>query len=139
MKTRLAIVLLMAGLALGADTKDAKKDNELVQGTWTATEMVRNGEAVPKDDVGKFQLIIKGDKYTFKSNEGDMEGTFKFDPATNPKSIDVTPAGSETVKGIYSVTDKEFKLCVALAGERPKEFVSKADSGCILMVMKKDK
>jgi len=135
MKTRIALIL-MAGLVLGADTKEAKKDTDLVQGTWQATELVRNGETVPKDEVAKFQLIIKGDKYVFKS-DGDMEGTFKLDDAAKPKHIDVTPAGGEALKGIYSVTDKELKLCVAIGGDRPKEFAAKADSGCILMVMKK--
>lgn len=136
MKTRIAFVL-MAGLLLGADAKDAKKDTDLVQGTWQVTELVRNGETASKDDAAKAQLIIDGDKYTFKSGEGDMQGTFKLDAAAKPKSIDVTPAGGEALKGIYSVTDKEYKICISVGGERPKELASKADSGCILIVMKK--
>jgi uncharacterized protein (TIGR03067 family) len=131
-------VLVAVGLVLAADTKDAKKDSDLVQGTWVGVELVRNGEAAPKEEAAKAKLIIKADKYKFHSGDGELEGSFKLDPATNPKHMDVTPAGGDTLKAIYSVTDKEFKLCVSLTGERPKEFSSKADSGCILMVMKKE-
>jgi len=131
-------MLVVVGLALAADTKDAKKDTDLVQGVWVGVELVRNGESAPKEEAAKGKLTIKGDKYKFVTGDGEQEGSFKLDPATKPKGMDVTPAGSDALKAIYSVTDKELKICVSFTGERPKEFAAKADSGCILMVMKKD-
>ena len=139
MKTRLAIVL-MAGLLLAADTKDAKKDSDLVQGTWQATEMVRNGEIASKDEAAKVQLIIKGDKYVFKPGDGaEHEGTFKLGPTAKPKTLDISPTAGGEMKGIYTVTETEYKMCLSFAGERPTEFVSNANNNCILIVMKKAK
>jgi uncharacterized protein (TIGR03067 family) len=138
MKTRLAVILV-AGLLLGADTKD-KKDTDLVQGTWQATEMVQSGQTAPKEEAAKVTLTIKGEKYVFKAPDGaEHEGTFKLDPAAKPKSLDILPKDGGEMKGIYSVTETEYKMCVSFSGERPKEFVSNADNNCVLLVMKKAK
>jgi uncharacterized protein (TIGR03067 family) len=137
MKIRVAVVLVSCVL-LGADAKDAKKDTDLVQGTWQATEAVRDGEVVSKDDAARMQLIIKGDKFTFKPGDGaEHEGTFKLDPTAKPKALDITPAGGGEMKGIYTVTETEYKMCISFSGERPTAFESKANSGCMLFVMKK--
>jgi uncharacterized protein (TIGR03067 family) len=137
MKTRLAVIVAV-GLLMGADTKETKKDTDLAQGTWIATELVRNGEKASKEELEKTKLIVTGDKYKYVSSEGEMEGTFKFDPTTKPKSMDVTPAGGQELKAVYSVTAKELKICLSFTGDRPKEFAAKADSGCVLLVLKKE-
>jgi uncharacterized protein (TIGR03067 family) len=140
MKTTMRVaVILAAGLLLGADKKDAKKDTDLVQGTWQLTELVRNGEKANQAEVEKATLTIKGDKFTFKVGDETHEGSFTFDSATTPKNMDIVPSGGGDFKGIYSVTATEFKLCLSLGGDRPKAFEAKADSGCILIVTKKAK
>jgi uncharacterized protein (TIGR03067 family) len=127
-------------MLLAADAKDAKKDQDLVQGTWQATEAVRDGEVAPKDEAAKMQLTIMGDKYTFKPGDGsEHAGTFKLDPTAKPKTLDIIAAAGGEMKAIYEVSDTEYKMCVSFGGERPKTFESKANSGVILLVMKRVK
>jgi uncharacterized protein (TIGR03067 family) len=96
------------------------------------------------DDFKKSRLIIKGDRFTFKTEQGSGAGTFKVDLAQKPKKIDVTftdgPEKGKTAQGIYELEGDTYKVCIALAGkERPTTFASKPNSGHVLEVLQREK
>ena len=148
MKRGLAVVgVLAAGLLLAAaDPKDdaAKKELDKFAGTWKAVSIVEDGKEVPKDEVEKVSLTVKGDDYTFRRGDAVIEGTHKLDPGKTPKTIDAVrstgPNKGKSILGIYELTDDTYKVCFAGPGQdRPTEFASKAGSGCRLIVMKREK
>jgi uncharacterized protein (TIGR03067 family) len=145
------LTALAAGLMVAADTpnEDAvKKDYQRLSGTWRLISAVRDGKAVPEDQVKKTQLFTDGDKFTVT---GDSElgtsakGTFTIDPTKNPKAVDSIqgegPEKGKKVLGIYEIIDDNTKrACWAPPGkERPTEFTSKPGSGHLLQVWKREK
>jgi uncharacterized protein (TIGR03067 family) len=149
MKSR-CIALLVIGLLLAADDpNDAKKkDLDKLQGTWIASSIDYNGEKQLGDNVKELKVIVEGGKMTLKSEAPEVEkygkATIKIDPSTMPKIVDFTIAqGDEkgtTFEGIYDVDKDEWKLCLKPFGkERPAKFESKADSGDVLIILKREK
>jgi uncharacterized protein (TIGR03067 family) len=144
MKTR-GLAVLLVGLLLAAD--DAKKkDLDKLQGTWIASSVEYNGEKVMRDQ--ELKVVIDGDKLTVKSDapEASKYGTamLKIDPSTTPKIVDISIIkGDEkgtTFEAIYEVDKDQWKVCLKPFGkERPAKFESKADSGDVLIVFKREK
>jgi uncharacterized protein (TIGR03067 family) len=141
------ILVLAAGLMLAADAaKDdaTKKDMDKFQGTWTAVEAMRDGEKVSDEELKGLKLTVEGNKRTLKQGDNvRAKSTFKLDATKSPKHIDITleaPDGtSMTFHGIYEIDGDTQKMCLALGGDRPKDFSSKADSGHLWQVFKRDK
>jgi uncharacterized protein (TIGR03067 family) len=139
------VALATVGLCLVA--ADDPKELAKLQGTWVVVAAERNGKKSPEEELKEVKptLIIKGTKLTssFQKNGKDFSddtGSFKIDPTTKPKSIDLTgfPAPGKTFKGIYEVTADTLKICIG-DEERPKTFVSKKDSKTGVLVLKKAK
>lgn len=144
------LFFLAAGLLLAADApKDdaSKKDMDQLQGSWRLISRERDGKADAADAVKDIIMINKGDRFTFKgaaSGAGATEGTFTVDATKKPKAMDRTPADGprkgKLVPSIYALDGDTLKICAALGGgERPKEFTSKAGSGHVLSVFKREK
>jgi uncharacterized protein (TIGR03067 family) len=148
MKTRCLAVLAVA-LLLGADAKDAKKkDLDKLQGTWAAATLEYNGEKVLGDTIKELKVVVEGDKLTVQGEDEEVKkygkATLKIDPETTPKVVDISVTGGDgkgtTFEGIYEVDKDEWKLCLKPFGkERPAKFESKADSGDVLIVFKREK
>ena len=71
-----------------------------------------------------------------------IKGTYKIDPAANPKAMETTastgPYKDKPLLGIYELDGDSLKICYAAPGkDRPTEFNSKAGSGWILTVHKR--
>jgi len=143
-----ALLVVVCGLLVGADdaADKAKKEVAKLQGTWKATTLQYNG----KDIAGKYpiQLVFKDDLATVgSSKEVEKEYTkitFKPDPSTDPKAVDlVIAAGVQkdaVLEGIYKINDDELTICAKVFGqERPTEFASKEGSSTVLIVLKKEK
>ena len=112
-----------------------------LDGKWVIISVERDGKA---DDTLKGAVREhKGEKYTMTLKEGkSFEGSMKVDATA--KSIDMMPADGKykgkTLLGIYELDGDTLKICFAEPGkERPKTFVSKADSGIVLAVHQKEK
>ncbi len=89
MRTALAIVgVFAATLALAADANDdaVKKELDKFNGTWKAVSVVHDGKEVPKEDLDKVTLTVKGNEYTFRHGDVMVEGTHKLDPTKTPKN-----------------------------------------------------
>lgn len=125
------------------DTPD-KKDMERFQGTWAYESMVVDGQELPADNAKDIRLIIDGNRFSLKTPEGTMVGTFQIDATSKPKTIDTTftdgPRKGMTSPGIYELDETTYKVCVPLSGTtRPTEFASSKGSGLVLQVLKKVK
>ena len=73
-----AVVLLMAA---DEPAKDAMKDEDKLQGEWTMVSMETLGVKHSEDDVKKYTLTIKGDRWTVTNARTLSPGrTLKIDP-----------------------------------------------------------
>src|SRR5438128_1260363 len=97
MYTRSFVVLsalLLIVVPLRADTPkdtEVKKDLEKLQGKWKVVSIEENGRSVPADEVGSYEVTIKGDLFSIKSKDQDTKDlTIKLDPSQKPAIIDMT-------------------------------------------------
>jgi uncharacterized protein (TIGR03067 family) len=135
-----ATAIAVVGVFLFADPPEGE-DAEKLQGTWTMASFEVNGDPVPEEQLKTGKLVVKGDQYTPMLGDNSLTYTFKLDPTKNPKTIDFKPQDGGTLKGIYELDGDTFKTCrPLLPGEdRPTEFSSKADSGLLVVVWKRQK
>ncbi len=149
MKTH-CLAVFAIGLLLAVDDASAarKKDREQLQGTWTATTIEYNGDKVLGDLVKELTVVVDGDSLSVKSEAEEVgkygKANLKLDPTTTPKTVDISiTRGDEkgtTFEAIYELAKDEWKLCLKpFSKERPAKFESKADSGDVLIVFKREK
>ena len=116
---------------------DAANDQEKLQGSWEAVEIIKDGKAAPAD-------LLKGVKITFAQDKMTLVGgklfdrqefRVKLDPAKKPKAIDLTSldgaSKGKVFVGIYQLRGDTVKLCVSNdpeSKERPSEFAAKEGS-----------
>ncbi|HEY7315438.1 MAG TPA: TIGR03067 domain-containing protein [Gemmataceae bacterium] len=145
-----ALLILLGGCfasLVGAEPeRDAPAaDLKKLQGTWVMAELEINGQQISEEKLKDTTLVIKDDQYITKIKDKTHETTFKLDPSKDPKEIDMFfPDGANAPKvgkGIYRLDGDTFKLCRAQApGEdRPRDFVTTADSGRFVVVWKRQK
>ena len=140
----IGIVVLAVGTLIATAAEDAKKDLEKLEGTWLLVAGERDGKKFTEEEVKKTKLFIKGD--TFRIPESSVatsqDGTIKMDPSKKPKEMDATtgsgPDKGKIWQGIYELDGDTYRVCFAPPGkDRPKEFSSKAGSGHLLQVWKR--
>lgn len=140
---KLAPYAVLAGCALLCTSlvvaRAADADQEKLRGKWIVELFEYNGTPVEllKDAVREFN----DDKYTLTPKAGDViNGTIKLlDSSKKPKIIDLV-VNNQTLKGIYEIEGDTLKMCYNLNNpERPTEFVSKPDSGIVLVMHKRQK
>jgi uncharacterized protein (TIGR03067 family) len=143
MKRAVSVALLLA-LVAGADEKksDAKKDKDLLKGTWVISSMERGGKPNEKSIGDK--VTFDGDSLIVQGKDEEHKGTYKLDATKKPKQIDVTPGDGpekdKVLRGIYSLEKDELKICIAHdEQERPTAFESKEGSEVSLVTLKRDK
>ncbi len=149
MKSRCVLVVLAAGLLVAADARDDKtKDLDKLKGTWVARSVEYNGENQLGGVIKELKVVIEGDTLTVKGEDEEVKkypkAKLKLDPTTTPKVIDVTVSSGDekgtTFEGIYEIGKDGWKLCLKPFGkERPAKFESKADSGDVLIVVRREK
>ena len=128
------VLALVSAAATATDTDD----QQALHGKWIVESFQYNGNPVDrlKDAVREF----KNGSYSLTPKQGEgIEGSVKLDPTQKPKAIDLDVNG-RTLKGIYELDGDTLKMCYDLMHEeRPTEFVSKPDSGLIVIVHKREK
>jgi RNA polymerase sigma factor (sigma-70 family) len=147
----LALAVLLAGIGLFAHrsltAEPAKKtDKENIQGVWKVASVKANGKESPDAELVKSATwTIGAEKVTVKGDQ-ERKSTYKIDFSVTPKTIDITSQveGAEkgqTFRGIYSLKEDTLKICCKLlpGGDRPREIASTADSGIMLIVLKRVK
>jgi uncharacterized protein (TIGR03067 family) len=140
----LGVVLLVA--ADKAD-KPAAKDQDKIQGVWETTAVEFNGRNLTDDGV-KLKLVFKGNTMSVDGDENIQKDyakfTFKLDPSTSPKAIDMTVTeGNQkdtAIEGIYELKGDDLKMCFKVAGkDRPAKFESPEGEQIAYVVMKRHK
>lgn len=146
--TASAILVWVSVLGMAADppkADDAAKELKRLQGTWEMVGLEVNGEEVPAKKLAGTTLTIRGDKYITKVKDTAREVTFKLDPKSEPKAIDMYfPDGVEAAKlskGIYQVDGDTLKVCRhQMPGEdRPRSFVTSAGTNLFVVTWKRKK
>jgi len=131
MRTNILLVIATAALGFVSGQQPSNSDVEKYQGAWQATFMIdANGSPVAEDEVRNSHLLVEGDRFTLRTKDAVIKGTFTLDPSRTPKAIDVVLDGQkpeEKLLGIYQIDGELRKSCFALSGmERPKDFDPKA-------------
>lgn len=145
MLNRIAFAVLVGLLVPAAAQNDAAmQEAKKLEGRWMGVLVEHKGKPV---GLGKWTLVIKGEKYTLKGpkvNEKEMteEGTFKLNPTQKPKAVDLTPVNGrgETRLGIYELDGDRATACFAGIGSknRPKDLATKADGDDYLWKFQRD-
>jgi uncharacterized protein (TIGR03067 family) len=125
----------------------AKQDQDKLQGTWEATEVVINGMPVPAGERKGITFVFSGDKMTLAGpgGIGKREFKFKLDPTKKPRAIDTVPQDGpfkgKSGPAIYELKGDTLKLCIPnqATNERPKEFESTKGANLGLFVLKRAK
>ena len=78
-------------------------DAESIQGDWYVIAAANNGEELLKSSIENLRLIVTNKRMTLMNGEStEFDATYKLDPSSAPKRIDLTDTkSSRTVKGIY--------------------------------------
>ncbi|HEV3165743.1 MAG TPA: TIGR03067 domain-containing protein [Isosphaeraceae bacterium] len=137
------MMIVAAGLLVGANHAE-DKDQDKIQGTWKAVTVSRQGQT--KDEDQDHHMVFEGDGFSIK--QGDrviLKGTFKLDPAKDPKTIDLAitegPQKDQTSQGIYALDGDKLKWVSAPPGkdDRPKDFTTKEGAPHMMVVFDREK
>jgi uncharacterized protein (TIGR03067 family) len=138
-----ALLFLAAGLVAA---QDKKGDLAKMEGTWEVVAAEAQGNKAPAEQLkqAKLRLTIKGDQFTYKSNDMTFaEGSIKLDEAKTPRAIDVKgkdPTGKEIGStGIYEIEGDTMKVCFVEKGDRPTKFETKEGSPAQIVTYKRVK
>ena len=148
------LVLILAGSPANSQDKSkeiqkVQDDMKVLQGDWFCIMEETGGQSLSKDKVKEMNKRMNVDKsfMIMKRVKGDKlgvyEGKFELDSTTKPKKFDFTgkgPSGANVEwKGIYELTENEFKITLVEKGLRPKEFKTGKDEKGTYMQFKRDK
>jgi uncharacterized protein (TIGR03067 family) len=124
-------------IAFAQPTEEAQKQ---LQGTWTATQAERDGQAA--DDVVGHRLSLTGNRFQIQSKDGKplYAGSVRVDPSAKPAAIDFEHTeGALTGKawqGIYALDGDTLTVCdnaPNLDQGRPAAFEATRGSGYVLI------
>jgi RNA polymerase sigma factor (sigma-70 family) len=117
-----------------------KTDKELLQGTWRVVSATTAGER--NVELNNAKATFADDKLLVKMKDDAREGVIRLDPATSPKSLDITVienGETRTLLAIYRLKGNDLTLCMNEPSEdRPTEFVSRAGTRTTLLKLKRE-
>jgi uncharacterized protein (TIGR03067 family) len=135
---RFILASLVVGLVVGVDNPMNDDEATALEGTWVIVSVTGDGKEI---ETGKgAKLTFKGRATTLKFKGRDQKATVKIDPKN--KTIDLTPdeRNQGTTKGIYRLRGDELTICHGHPGmDPPNDFTAERGSGCVLIVLKRDK
>jgi uncharacterized protein (TIGR03067 family) len=110
-----------------------------LQGTWKVSKLVKEGKAAPAEELEKMQVVIQGDKFTFKEGK-DEALRLSVNSTRKPIAIDLNSdqEGDRAMRGIYQLDKDVLKICLALRGKpRPTEFSSRPEEHTALIILQR--
>src|SRR5947209_7994926 len=138
---------LLIGLAIvvGAPAKKEApaKEPPSIVGEWVGESGVRGGK--PDNPPAGTSITFTADgKVLFKegADKKAEEGTYKIDAKKTPAELDIVPSLGDkapTLVGIYKIEGDTLSMCIAMGGDRPKEFAAPAGSEVMLVTCKRAK
>ena len=144
-RTTVAVFLSLIFVATARPVEADAKMAPNLKGRWIVTSAERNGK--PDEDIKGHLLRFGKKKFTIRKGKKVLyQGTYRLDPSTKPASIDFMHTGGalkgKTWKGIYKLAGETLTICdnsADLEKPRPKTFETKAESGHLLVQLKRDK
>jgi uncharacterized protein (TIGR03067 family) len=141
MKTGTLLTLLFSLIVAVVD--ETARDTRALQGRWEIVsadfEGILGTVAYRRGTV----IVVEADTLYFTDGFAKSQGSkFKLDAKAKPKSIDTrNDKGMRKtgITGIYELDGDTLKLCLNLAGKRPKEFKTSAGDQTNLMILKRQK
>ena len=148
----LFVLLLTVTLANSQEknkgVEKVQDDMKVLQGDWFCIMEETGGQSLTKDKVKEMNKRMNVDKNSMIIKRvsggklGTYEGKFELDPTTKPKKFDFTGTANGTnfeMKGIYELTENEFKVIYLGKGLRPKEFKTVKGEAGVYVQYKRDK
>jgi uncharacterized protein (TIGR03067 family) len=138
-------LILGTGLVL-AFAQPAEDSQKQLQGTWTATQAERDGQAA--DDVVGHRLSLTGHRFQIQSADGTplYAGTVRLDPSATPAAIDFEQTEGalkgKAWQGIYVLDGDTLTVCdnaPNLNKGRPAAFEAPSGSGYVLITFTRAK
>jgi len=146
MKPNVLVFLAASALLAVASGEESNiQENKELEGSWSATSVVRNTNELPAEKLKDLQIVFRGGRFALKQGDRALsEGTFRLDPVKAPRTIDLATQGADgkeqTTLAIYELTDNVLRICGAQpGGERPSEFAALDGSGHTLTTFERVK
>jgi uncharacterized protein (TIGR03067 family) len=105
-----------------------------LQGSWTITSLVLDGQPLPAALLAGGRITIQGDRFVSTGMGAEYSGTLVLDTTKRPRHLDMKfetgPEEGNTNPCIYELAGDTLKLCIATRGAvRPSSFRSPPGSG----------
>jgi uncharacterized protein (TIGR03067 family) len=133
------VVGLLQSIVSNADERKSA-GNDSLEGTWKLTSVEINAQSLLMDKLQEGQLVVQGARYSLALGDIRLEMTHDLHANKQPKQLNLTIAeGSDKGKvfhAIYKLEGDRLTICRSIKPDvdRPAEFVSKPDSGLMLVV-----
>jgi uncharacterized protein (TIGR03067 family) len=99
---------------------DEPKHSERVDGTWLGSKAELDGKPFPEELTRTIQITVAKGKYKVAVSGTFEEGTFKLNPSTTPKSLDLIgtngPNEGKLLLAIYELDGDTLKVCYDFTG-----------------------
>jgi len=118
------------------------KDEDRIQGAWKVVEVEEKGRQRSSEDIKDSKLIVKGNQMDFVRGAETVRVSYRLDPMSKPKAIDLEEAKRGTLSGIYLLEEKKLTICISFAfsaegKKRPSEFKTTRENRLTLMVFQR--
>ena len=143
MKPFILLSVCSLALLLTAHAGDQSKDAKAIQGTWSPTKAELRGVTMNDDFLKSIVLKLEAGKYEVTAENVD-KSTYTIDPASKPKTIDITgtegPNVGKKIPAIYELDGDTLRICYGLRGSpRPTEFKSVKGTQAFLITYQRKK
>jgi uncharacterized protein (TIGR03067 family) len=127
-----------------SSSDDIEEELKRFQGTWKQIAYERDGVKEPLDEQGWDPITtFTAEEFVVTLADGSIpiKGTYRIDPARNPKTVDwadtIGEDAGKTLLAIYALEDDRLIFCAAYPGlERPTEF--RTQPGQVLRVFQRE-
>lgn len=138
------LVLGFCGNLPVALAADEPTDEDLLQGTWVATEILSNGSPASKEFLKDFRFTFSGQQLKMsphRTPDGKLaEYKFTLDATSKPKGIDVLRADeAQPARGLYRLEGDALTVCLPneTGAGRPGELAAPENSRLSLVTLKR--
>lgn len=118
------------GNAVGIENvgNSLKADQNAIQGEWRVILAEDSGRTESQEALRDIRLVITQDQLRMELAGAGNVSTYRLDPSTTPKAIDLTMDG-KTKPGIYDLQGDTLRICMSEhTDERPTAFDSQPNS-----------
>lgn len=135
-----AFSLIRPSQLSGQQTNAADKastDTKNIIGTWQVTYGEDSGRIVPQEMMKNIQFSFTKDTVSAVGMGTGEEESYKLDPTTTPRSIDMMMGAEAASLGIYDLQGDTLRLCLRQGKGRPTQFDSNSESRNLILNLKR--